>query len=325
MPTTRLTLIIAPRPHDRTGSANAPCARLEDFDPAKDSLLTSVLARASERLRDRRAAPPLGARPLRSACAIGCARRPTEQRMNNPKFRSLLTPPERRFYKPHPLRAPANPLNYQAFDIRTKLAVVRLLRRKRAKRDERRPEVGPRAGPHDSDNLPGMAAVCGIPTTNQGREKERPDWRDWRTKRNPGRTLSFVKSMAYKPHKLQWMLPGESSADSGGLLLQRQAGRCAACNAVFDPDLEQGGRTNIVVRRDPATGDTTRVLVHRWCRPGRSRGRPRTRWPIAAVSIRLTGGAGARPSERWPTTKEKGAPARGAPLDGCPARGAAWL
>jgi len=49
-----------------------------------------------------------------------------------------------------------------------------------------------------------------------------------------------------------------------------QAGRCAACKAVFDPDLEQGGNTNIVVRRDPATGDMTRVLVHRWCRPGRS-------------------------------------------------------
>jgi hypothetical protein len=39
---------------------------------------------------------------------------------------------------------------------------------------------------------------------------------------------------------------------------------------VFDPDLEQGGNTNIVVRRDPATGDTIRVLVNRWCRPGRS-------------------------------------------------------
>jgi hypothetical protein len=34
-----------------------------------------------------------------------------------------------------------------------------------------------------------------------------------------------------------------------------QARRCAACKAVFDPDLEQGGNTNIVVRRDPATGD----------------------------------------------------------------------
>jgi RNA-directed DNA polymerase len=53
-------------------------------------------------------------------------------------------------------------------------------------------------------------------------------------------------------------------------LLQRQAGRCAACKAVFDPDLEQGGNITVVMRRDPATGDTTRVLVHRWCRPGRS-------------------------------------------------------
>jgi hypothetical protein len=26
-----------------------------------------------------------------------------------------------------------------------------------------------------------------------------------------------------------------------------------ACKAVFDPDLEQGGNTNIVVRRDSAT------------------------------------------------------------------------
>jgi hypothetical protein len=53
-------------------------------------------------------------------------------------------------------------------------------------------------------------------------------------------------------------------------LLQQQAGRCAARKAVFDPDLEQGGNTNIVVSRDPATGEITRVLVHRWCRPGRS-------------------------------------------------------
>ena len=35
-------------------------------------------------------------------------------------------------------------------------------------------------------------------------------------------------------------------------LLQRQAGRCAAGKTIFDPDLEQGGNTNIVVRRDSA-------------------------------------------------------------------------
>ena len=30
-----------------------------------------------------------------------------------------------------------------------------------------------------------------------------------------------------------------------------QAGRRPACKAVFDPDLEQGGNLNVVVRRDP--------------------------------------------------------------------------
>jgi hypothetical protein len=30
-----------------------------------------------------------------------------------------------------------------------------------------------------------------------------------------------------------------------------QAGRCAACKVVFDPDLEQGGNIDIVVRRNP--------------------------------------------------------------------------
>jgi hypothetical protein len=29
-------------------------------------------------------------------------------------------------------------------------------------------------------------------------------------------------------------------------------GRCAAGRTIFDPDLEQGGNTNIVVRRDSA-------------------------------------------------------------------------
>ena len=95
----------------------------------------------------------------------------------NRTVRSLFTSPERRFFKPDPLRAPSNPLNYRAFNIRTKMAVVRLLRRKWAERDEKRPEVGPRAGPHGSDNLPGMAAFCGIPTADQERKKNVPTGR----------------------------------------------------------------------------------------------------------------------------------------------------
>ena len=62
--------------------------------------------------------------------------------------------------------------------------------------------------------------------------------------------------------------------------VQRQAGRCATCKTVFDTALEQDGNTNIVVRRNSATGETTRVHVHRWCRPDGPRGRPRTRWQM---------------------------------------------
>jgi hypothetical protein len=54
------------------------------------------------------------------------------------------------------------------------------------------------------------------------------------------------------------------------MLLQRPASWCAACKATFDPDLEQGGNTNVMMRRDPTTGEMTRALVHRWCHPGRS-------------------------------------------------------
>ena len=52
-------------------------------------------------------------------------------------------------------------------------------------------------------------------------------------------------------------------------LLNEQEGRCAVCKAAFDTDLDRHDNTNVVVRRDSATGDTIRVFVHRWCRPGR--------------------------------------------------------
>ena len=82
-----------------------------------------------------------------------------------------------RLSNPHTLRVPCNPLNYRAFNIRTKMAVVRLFRRKGAERDEKRPEVGLSRGPHGSDNLPGMAAVCGFPTADQERKKNVPTGR----------------------------------------------------------------------------------------------------------------------------------------------------
>jgi hypothetical protein len=53
------------------------------------------------------------------------ALRPVADTLNR-IVRSLFTPPERRFFKPEPLRAYPKPLNYRTPNIRTKMAVVRL-------------------------------------------------------------------------------------------------------------------------------------------------------------------------------------------------------
>jgi hypothetical protein len=95
----------------------------------------------------------------------------------NRTVRSRFTPPERSCSKPAPLRVSSNPLNYRAFDIRTKMAVVRLLRRKWAERGEKRPEVALSRAPGSSGNFSGMAAFCGIPTARQGRKKNVPTGR----------------------------------------------------------------------------------------------------------------------------------------------------
>jgi hypothetical protein len=92
----------------------------------------------------------------------------------NRVVRSLLTSPERSTFKPAAQLASHNPLIWQASHNRTKTAVVRLLRRKWGERDGKRPEVGPPAGPHGSDNLPGMAAFCGLPTACQEQKKNVP-------------------------------------------------------------------------------------------------------------------------------------------------------
>ena len=101
------------------------------------------------------------------------APRPEADTLNR-MVRALFTPPERRFFKPDPLPAPSNPLNYRAFNIRTKMAVVRLLRRKWAERTGKRPEVGLLRGPGGSDKWPGLAAFCGVPAGAERRKKSVP-------------------------------------------------------------------------------------------------------------------------------------------------------
>jgi hypothetical protein len=45
--------------------------------------------------------------------------------------------------------------------------------------------------------------------------------------------------------------------------LQQQAGRCGLQSGLRS-EARAGGNTNIVVRRDPGTGEATRVLAYRW-------------------------------------------------------------
>ena len=79
-----------------------------------------------------------------------------------PNVRPRFTPPERGSFKPAPLLASSNVLIFRGSHNRTKMAVVRLRRRKWAERDEKRSEVALSRGPGGSDNLPGRAAFCGL-------------------------------------------------------------------------------------------------------------------------------------------------------------------
>jgi hypothetical protein len=92
----------------------------------------------------------------------------------NQTVRSRCTPPERDSFKPDPLRASSNFLNYRASNIPTKMAVVRLFRRKWAERDGKRPAVGAQAGPHGSDNVLGMAPFCAFPAGGWDPKKNVP-------------------------------------------------------------------------------------------------------------------------------------------------------
>ena len=106
---------------------------------------------------------PLGVAPPRP--------RDPDETCPNGSVRSRLTSPERSFFKPGPLRTTSNPLSYRAFNIRTKTAVVRLLRRKGPERGEKRPEMGFRAGARGSEKWPERPAFCGVPADAETRKK----------------------------------------------------------------------------------------------------------------------------------------------------------
>jgi hypothetical protein len=115
--------------------------------------------------------------------------RPEADTMNQ-TVRSRFTSPERDSFKPAPLRASSNSLNYRASNIRTKMAVVRLLRRKWAERDEKRPETGASSRSSWFGQFARNGRSLRLSDRGSGAEKECPDRAYWRSDRNCGRTLS---------------------------------------------------------------------------------------------------------------------------------------
>jgi hypothetical protein len=125
---------------------------------------------------------------------------------------------------------------------------------------------------------------------DQGRGWDLWDGRNRLPRHNETRVTRFVKVRGkaspldpslrdYWEERRTRRLVREASHFDRVHLLQRQAGRCAAWKAVFDPDLEQGGNTNIVVRDPPPeirpVSSSTAGAV-----PDATRGRPRTGWPM---------------------------------------------
>jgi hypothetical protein len=102
--------------------------------------------------------------------------RPEADTMNQ-TVRSRFTPPERDSFKPAPLRASSNSLNYRASHIRTKTAVVRLRRRKEAERGQNGPKRVLAVATRGSDKWPEKPTFCGFPTVDQERKENVPTGR----------------------------------------------------------------------------------------------------------------------------------------------------
>ena len=167
-------LLIAPAARLGRVSGQAGAAHAQRRPPCQASARAQKSLRSVGRLHD---------------LEVGLAEASPHEMCPNRIVRSRPTSPERAPFKPAPLRAFSNPLNYRAFNIRTKMAVVRLLRRKWAERDGNGPKWAYRAGPRGSDNWPGRPHSAGFrPPT--GAEKECLDWATWRRERSCRQTLS---------------------------------------------------------------------------------------------------------------------------------------
>ena len=95
----------------------------------------------------------------------------------NRRVRSRLTPPERKEFVPRAGAIPCNMLNLLTSHNLTKMAVVKLRRRKRPLRAGQRPETGQSEGAGGSEARPRTPAFCGLPTARQPLKKNVPTGR----------------------------------------------------------------------------------------------------------------------------------------------------
>ena len=108
--------------------------------------------------------------------AVGFARRRSGQSpgARNRTVRSLFTPPERSFFKPAPLRAPSNPLNYRASQHPYQNGRGSVASEKVGRERRKTARNGPRGRGAWFGQLARKAAFCGFPAADRARKKNVP-------------------------------------------------------------------------------------------------------------------------------------------------------
>ncbi len=157
----------------RLSDAGPRCCSLHLDRPASETLHTAGPRCCSLHL-DRPASEALHTTSRSKPPHDRSAVRPEADTMSQ-TVRSRFTPPERDSFKPAPLRASSNSLNYRASNIRTKMAVVRLRQRKGSERGRKWPKMGFGGRPRGSDKWPEKPTFCGFPTADQERKKNIPN------------------------------------------------------------------------------------------------------------------------------------------------------
>ena len=129
----------------------------------------------------------------------------------------------------------------------SQLTVVRLRQRKGPKRDRKWPKMGFLASAaRGSDKWPGSPAFCGFSTADQEREKECPDWRDWRREwdSNPRYARAYNGFETPRSRPSAWVSICVASWSSSPL-------QTATPNSLSSSLFQTGSRIREADRRDP--------------------------------------------------------------------------